>query len=197
MSKYGIVISLKNKGIRPFVTQGTISSSNSAHRQFACALNPFGINLKPVRNLYLVFQLIAVMNKTHPHDKDFSILITVHKNDIDELGHVNNVVYVRWVQEAAAAHWDSLTTQEIKQKYVWVVLRHEIDYLSGAFEGDTLTATTWVDESSGARSERIVQFTHSKTGKLLAKAKTVWCLLDGITMKPKRVDDMIVGLLNG
>ncbi len=133
----------------------------------------------------------------HPNEKDFSLTITVHKNDIDELGHVNNVVYVRWVQEVAAAHWDSLASSEIKQKYVWVVLRHEIDYLSAAFENDTITATTWVGESNGARSERFVHISSTKTGKLIAKAKTTWCMLDGATMRPKRVDEEVVGLLRG
>ncbi len=133
----------------------------------------------------------------HPNEKDFCISINVTKNDIDELGHVNNVVYVRWVQEVAAAHWDSLASSEIKQKYVWVVLRHEIDYLSAALEGDVLIAVTWVGESNGARSERFVQITHSTTGKLIAKAKTTWCMLDGDTMKPKRVDEEVVRILRG
>jgi acyl-CoA thioester hydrolase len=131
----------------------------------------------------------------HPNEKDFSIPIVVNKNDIDELGHVNNVVYVRWVQEVAAAHWNSLASSEIKQKYLWVVLRHEVDYVSAAFEGDTLTAITWVGESNGARSERFVQITNKNTGKLIAKAKTVWCLLDGINMKPKRIDDEVIKIL--
>jgi len=133
----------------------------------------------------------------HPNEKDFSLAFTVHKNDIDVLGHVNNLVYVRWVQQVASAHWDSLASDEIKQKFVWVVLRHEIDYLSAAFENDTLTATTWVGESNGARSERFVQITLSKSGKLIAKAKTTWCMLDGSTMKPKRLDEEVIGLLRG
>ncbi|HPW63949.1 MAG TPA: thioesterase, partial [Cyclobacteriaceae bacterium] len=60
----------------------------------------------------------------HPGEKDFSINIIVQPTDIDDMAHVNNVVYVRWVQEVAAAHWNTLTTVEIKQKYLWVVLRH-------------------------------------------------------------------------
>ena len=132
---------------------------------------------------------------THPNEKDFSVAITVHKNDIDEIGHVNNVVYVRWVQEVAAAHWNSLPSAEIKQKYLWVVVRHEIDYTHAAFEGDHLVATTWVGESNGARSERFVHFINTKTGKLIAKAKTIWCMLDGVTLKPKRVDDEVNALL--
>ena len=137
------------------------------------------------------------MTDTLPNQSDFSITISVKKNDIDELGHVNNVVYVRWVQEVAAAHWDSLANADVKLKYLWVVLRHEIDYLSAAFEGDQLIATTWVGESSGVKSERFVHITHEKTGKSIAKARTTWCLLDSLTMKPKRVDDLVLNILKG
>jgi len=123
--------------------------------------------------------------------------ISVQKNEIDELGHVNNVVYVRWVQEAAAAHWDSLASSEEKLKYIWVVLRHEVDYVSSAFENDELLAITWVGASQGARSERFVYITNRKTGKLIANAKTTWCLLDGSSMKPKRVDENIIKIFQG
>src|SRR5688572_13819466 len=112
------------------------------------------------------------MTATPQNLSDFSITIFVQKNDIDELGHVNNVVYVRWVQEVAAAHWDSIANTEVKLKYLWVVLRHEIDYLSAAFEGDQLIATTWVGESNGVKSERFVNITHEKTGNPIAKART-------------------------
>lgn len=143
-----------------------------------------------------MYHAVSIKMNSHPNVNDFSLAITVHKNDIDELGHVNNVVYVRWVQEVAAAHWDSLASSEIKQKYVWVVLRHEIDYLNAAFENDPIAATTWVGESNGPRSERFVHIANTKTGKLIAKAKTTWCMLDGATMRPKRVDEEVVRLLS-
>lgn len=132
-----------------------------------------------------------------PPKKTFSLPILVSKDAIDELGHVNNVVYVQWIQDIAAAHWDSLASVERKKNFVWVVLRHEIDYLGAAFEGDTLTATTWVGVSAGVRSERHVQIVNEKTGKLIAEAKTVWCLLDGITMKPKRIEEEVIKILMG
>lgn len=131
----------------------------------------------------------------HPSEKDFSINIIVKPTDIDDMAHVNNVVYVRWVQEVAAAHWNTLATAEVKQRYLWVVLRHEIDYISPAFTDDIVVATTWVGESAGPRSERFVHLTNKTTGKLLAKAKTTWCLLDGTTMRPKRVDEEVISLL--
>ncbi|HTR80539.1 MAG TPA: acyl-CoA thioesterase, partial [Bacteroidota bacterium] len=76
--------------------------------------------------------------------KRFEIKVTVDPKDIDELGHVNNVVYLRWVQEAAVAHWLSGTSVEEQSGIVWVVLRHEIDYKHPARLGDPLLARTWV-----------------------------------------------------
>ena len=56
----------------------------------------------------------------------FMHTIKVASGDIDDMNHVNNVVYLRWVQDAAAAHWDAIASEELKNKYAWVVLRHEI-----------------------------------------------------------------------
>lgn len=132
-----------------------------------------------------------------PSKNKFTINISVHKNDIDEMGHVNNVVYVRWVQEVAAAHWASRAPLQLREKYMWVVLRHEIDYLSPAFEGDQLAVTTWVEDSKGPRFERYSEIINEKTEKILAKAKTTWCMLDSASMKPKRMDEEMVALLKG
>lgn len=147
-----------------------------------------------MQNLYLGVDSIAAMSH-HPSDKDFSISITVQPADIDDMAHVNNVVYVRWVQDVAAAHWNVLASDAAKQKYLWVVVRHEIDYLSPAFRDDTVLATTWVGESNGPRSERFVCITNKITGKVLVKAKTTWCLLDGTTLRPRRVDEEVIRLL--
>jgi len=150
----------------------------------------------PVANCCKTYTLILILIMTsHPNENDFNITLPVLESDIDEMSHVNNVVYVRWVQEVAAAHWATLASAEARQMYLWVVLRHEIDYVSAALRGDTIVATTWVGESNGPRSERFVYLTNKSTGKLLAKAKTIWCLLDGETMKPKRVDESVMALL--
>lgn len=117
--------------------------------------------------------------------------ITVQPEDIDALGHVNNVVYVRWVQEAAEAHWNAKGPETVKTKYNWVVLRHEIDYLRPALPGQTLTATTWVERFQGVKSDRIVHLAMADTGTLLCKAKTTWCLLDARTARPKRIENDI------
>ena len=119
--------------------------------------------------------------------------ITVTSNDIDELNHVNNITYLKWVQLAANIHWNILSGATINSKYVWVVLRHEIDYLSAAFLNDELTINTWIGESYSVKSVRFVEV--KRDGKVLCKAKTIWCLLDKNTMKPVRIPDEIMKIL--
>lgn len=122
----------------------------------------------------------------------FQHTIQVKPEDLDELNHVNNVVYVRWVQEVAAAHWNSLATEDIKNKYFWVVLRHEVDYKSPALLHDVIIAKTWVEDYDGARSNRRVQLIRKKDNKILAEAKTSWCLLSSQNQKPTRVGADII-----
>lgn len=124
----------------------------------------------------------------------FPYPVIVGPQDIDELNHVNNVVYLRWVQDAAAAHWNALAPAELKDKYAWVVLRHEIDYKKPAVLGDTVMAETWVSSCEGVRSVRHVKMTNLKTGELLAGAKTTWCLLDATTKRPKRIENDITSI---
>jgi acyl-CoA thioester hydrolase len=124
------------------------------------------------------------MNQTSSNP--FSIEIVALAADIDELNHVNNVVFVRWVQDVAAAHWMATSTDELRACYSWMLLRHEIDYLGQAFLGDRLIGTTWVGEAKGATFERFVEL--KKDGKVITKSRTVWALLDAKTLKPRRID---------
>jgi len=111
---------------------------------------------------------------------------------IDELGHVNNAVWVQWIQEAAVAHWEAAADPEHRDRYFWVVVRHEIDYLRAAREGDRITARTWVGEApKGARFDRFVEFT-GPCGRLCARARTVWAILDRETGRPVRVPSEVV-----
>ncbi|MBL7844651.1 MAG: acyl-CoA thioesterase [Cyclobacteriaceae bacterium] len=128
--------------------------------------------------------------------KTFEQAITVQQHDIDGLNHVNNVVYLQWVQDVATAHWQSLASMEIQKKYSWVVLKHEIEYFSPALLNDVLTVKTWVEKSEGVRSERHVEFYNYKTNKLLVRAKTNWCLLDASTMRPRRIEEDILQLFH-
>ena len=119
--------------------------------------------------------------------------LTVLSSDIDAMGHVNNVVYVRWVQEVAAAHWNHSASPSLQAKYAWVVLRHEIDYKNPAFLEDVITGHTWVGDYSGARFDRYVKLMADK--KVLAEAKTTWCLLDAKSLRPIRIPEEIISLL--
>jgi len=114
----------------------------------------------------------------------------VEKKDIDHLNHVNNVVYVHWVLEAAEKHWSILSSTKMNETYVWVVLRHEIDYFASAKLNEVISIKTWVENAVGVKSKRIVEVL--KDDKIIAKAETTWCLLDKNTMKPVRIPSEII-----
>lgn len=119
----------------------------------------------------------------------FEHSFTATAQDIDQQGHVNNVRYVQWIQDVAVAHWRGAATAEQLESVTWVVLRHEIDYLRPAFEGEEITARTWVGRASAARSERFTEILRGD--EILARAKSIWCALDSKTFRPRRIDDGI------
>lgn len=117
----------------------------------------------------------------------YCLEVSVQPDDIDELNHVNNAVYVRWIQEVAVAHWRTLATAEMQSDTVWVVIRHEIDYLKAALAGDAIRLETWVGEATRIRFARHTNVYRISNGQLLATALTLWCPIDAETMCPKRV----------
>jgi acyl-CoA thioester hydrolase len=118
----------------------------------------------------------------------FELPILVAPGDIDAQGHVNNVVYLRWMQDAATAHWEAVAPEEHKAKVSWVVTRHEIDYKAPAFVGEQLIARTWVGEPSGATWERFIEIRRAGDDRLLARGRSVYAALDRATGRPRRVD---------
>lgn len=114
----------------------------------------------------------------------FELVIPVLAADIDVNGHVNNVVYVRWVQDVAAAHWIARTTGEEQSAVAWVVMRHEIDYRRAALPGDTIVAVTWVGPASRNSYERNTELLRQRDGEVLARARTLWCPLDRTSGRP-------------
>ena len=122
----------------------------------------------------------------------FARQIVATPADIDELGHVNNAVWVQWIQEVAVAHWDAVADPAHHEAYYWVIVRHEIDYLRPAFAGDTITATTWVgDAPKGARFDRHMEFT-GEDGKVRVRARTFWAIIDKAAGRPIRVPPEVV-----
>jgi acyl-CoA thioester hydrolase len=106
---------------------------------------------------------------------------------IDELGHVNNTVWVQWIQDMATAHWDAVARPEDRTAFFWVVVRHEIDYRGNVLEGESVTSTTWIEgEAQGAKSLRRVEFADA-SGKRLVSAATTWAMLDRATGRLARV----------
>ena len=142
----------------------------------------------------------------------FEMNVSVQSTDIDEHNHVNNAVYLRWVQDVATAHWRALASADAQSAIGWVVLRHEIDYKTPANLGDEIVLRTWVGQASRLKFERFTEIRRKIdnraggsrarwTGKpargdepggesinvLLAQARTLWVPIDVRTGKPTRV----------
>jgi acyl-CoA thioester hydrolase len=100
----------------------------------------------------------------------FELAILVEPADIDELGHVNNVAYLRWVQDVAVVHWRAIASAEDQSKLWWVVVRHEIDYKHPSYLGDGIIAKTWVGTASRIRFERHTELLRASDRCLLAGA---------------------------
>jgi acyl-CoA thioester hydrolase len=114
--------------------------------------------------------------------------------DIDELGHASNIAYVRWIQDVAVAHsaevgLDLSTYQRIGA--IFVVVRHEIDYLRPALRGDKLKARTWISSVMAAKCLRETEITREQDGILLAKSITTWGFIEVATGRPRRISDFV------
>ena len=117
----------------------------------------------------------------------FTLSITAAPEDIDELGHVNNAVWVRWIQDIAVAHWHAVALPGHHDSYIWVVTRHEIEYRGNVKAGETVTGETWVPEPpKGARFDRHVRFTGAD-GRVKVDAVTTWAIIDRATGRILRV----------
>ena len=122
----------------------------------------------------------------------FQLSFTAAAEHIDELGHVNNAVWVQWIQQVAVAHWEAVAAEAHKDAYFWVVVRHEIDYLRAAHEGDHVTARTWVgDAPRGARFDRFIEF-EGPDGKPCVRSRTDWAMIDKASGRPMRVPPEVI-----
>ena len=117
----------------------------------------------------------------------YELSIAVQAEDIDQLNHVNNVVYLRWVQEVAIAHWTAAASPEAQEALFWVVVPHEIDYKRPALPGDGIIARTWVGPAGPRVFERNTEILRASDRALLARARTLWCPMDRRTGRPTTV----------
>lgn len=123
--------------------------------------------------------------------------IAVVDADIDGNGHANNVAYLRWVQDAAVAHWRAVIQREPVEGLSWVVVRHEIDYKRPALRGDTLLVRTWVTEVTAATMLRFCEVLRENDQAVLAKARTIWCAIDAKSGRPRRIGQDIKSFFFG
>lgn len=122
----------------------------------------------------------------------FTLPITAANVDIDEIGHVSNVVYVRWVLEVAMAHssacgWDFAAYRALGS--IFVVRRHEIDYVAQVMAGETITAETWIEDWRQASCIRRTEL--SRDGTPVARAATTWAFISMASGRPVRIPDEI------
>ena len=115
--------------------------------------------------------------------------LVVNKKHLDEQKHVNNVEYVQWVQDVAEEHWETRASAEQKSSVIWVVVKHEISYKKEAFLGENISLQTYVGDVTHVTSVRHVIIKNVDTDKVLAEAKTTWCLLDKESKKPVKISE--------
>ena len=126
----------------------------------------------------------------------FAHRITIDPVDIDHMGHVNNAVYLRWVQDAVTRYWEAVAPAEAVARHLWVALRHEISYRRPAFLEDGLVAEVIAERVQGARSHFTTCIRRGE--ELLAEVRSSWCCLDSTTRQPARLArDVIERFLPG
>jgi len=117
----------------------------------------------------------------------FVVPLEVRPEHIDDNGHVNNVVYVGWLQEVGTAHWNARFDETTRARWSWVSVRHEIDYFrSLPPEAEGVVARTWVGDPQGPRFNRYVRIEDGE-GRLCAQGVSEWVLVDSATLRPHRI----------
>jgi acyl-CoA thioester hydrolase len=125
--------------------------------------------------------------KTELPSHAFEMTVPVQPADIDQQNHVNNTVYLRWVQEVATAHWEVLAPAGARETIGWIVLRHEIDYKTPACPDDQVVLRTWIGQATRVTFERFTEMCRASDHQVLAQARTLWVPVNIATGKPMRV----------
>jgi acyl-CoA thioester hydrolase len=123
--------------------------------------------------------------------------IEVSANDVDRNGHVNNVVYIQWMQDAAIAHARASGCTKASEAVgaTWVVRTHHVEYLSPAFAGDKISVLTWPSNFQRVRSLRKYKFIRAKDRALIVRAETDWVFVNVKTGKPQSIPDEVKNTL--
>jgi acyl-CoA thioester hydrolase len=116
----------------------------------------------------------------------FEMIIPVEAEHIDQLNHVGNLIYVKWIQEAAISHWTSAADEHLKTTIAFVIARHEIDYKYSAKLGDTAIVKTWVGKTRKHLFERYTTIYRQSDSRIFVEALSLWCPIDIKTLRPTR-----------
>jgi len=127
----------------------------------------------------------------------FEYIFTVQPEHLDALQHVNNVVYVQWMQDIAVLHWNTYVSPELEEKIYWVARKHEIEYLAQSYVNERLKIRTWTGAYAGVTWDRHYEIIRIADQKKIISAKSLWVLLDRKTGKPKRIDAEVLDVLDG
>ena len=117
--------------------------------------------------------------------------VSIEPADIDQMGHVNNAVYLKWVQEAVIDYWRSVAPAEAVANHLWVALKHEITYLKPTFLQDCVVAEVVAERVQGARAMFTTVLRRGE--EVLSEIKSSWCCLDAVTQRPARLAREVVG----
>jgi len=128
-----------------------------------------------------------------PVSSVYSKTIQIPQSAIDGNGHVNNVIYVQWMQDIAVEHYESIGGNIPMQlaAATWVVREHKIEYLLPAFSGELIEVRTWVENIRRVRSLRKYEFIRKSDGKILVRGETDWVFVDINNGKPKAIPDEV------
>lgn len=122
----------------------------------------------------------------------FSTIIHVVQEHLDNLNHVNNVIYVQWMQDIAARHWNTFVPGNLKDEVLWMTRRHEIDYINQAFLNDELRMETWTGEYTNVTWKRYYEITRLTDNKKIISAASVWVAIDKKTQRLRKIDDALM-----
>ena len=117
--------------------------------------------------------------------------IAIEPADIDQMGHVNNAVYLKWVQDAVVDYWQSIAPPEAVAKHLWVALKHEITYLKPTFLQDNVVAEVIAERVEGARA--FFRTVLRRGEDVLSEVQSCWCCLDAVTQRPARLAREVIG----
>ncbi|WP_330999744.1 acyl-CoA thioesterase [Allorhizobium terrae] len=119
-------------------------------------------------------------------------LISISPGDIDHMGHVNNAVYLQWVQEAVVSYWEHGSTLEAREQMLWVALKHEISYRMPVFLNDHVEAQVTATGTHGSRASFTTLF--KRGDDLATEVRSSWCCVDVTTRRPRRISPDIANI---